>query len=59
MKIITKEFVEGDNAVRTVSVTLFNIPIYKYRKQSTNNNAVNMLTVKSKMTKIKGFTNEN
>lgn len=58
VKISIKEFVEGDNAVRTVSITLFNVPIYKYRKESTNNNAVSMLTVKSKMNKIKGFTNE-
>lgn len=56
INVITEEYAKGDLAIRTIVVTFFKIPIYKYRKESTNRQAVNMLTVSSdKQLKIKGF----
>ena len=57
IKVITDEYREGDNAVKTTSITLFGIPIFKYKKLTTNNKAVTLLTVQ-KETTIKGFKNE-
>lgn len=57
IKVITDEYREGDNAVKTTSITFFGIPIFKYKKLTTNNKAVALLTVQ-KETTIKGFKNE-
>nr|DAK53093.1 MAG TPA: hypothetical protein [Crassvirales sp.] len=57
VKVITKEYREGDNAVKTTSITLFGMPIFRYKKLTTNNKAVALLTVQKK-TIIKGFKNE-
>ena len=54
IKVITNEYREGDNAVKTTSITLFGIPIFRDKKLTTNNKAVALLTVQKKTT-IKGF----
>ena len=54
IKVITNEYREGDNAVKTTSITLFGILIFRYKKLTTNNTAVALLTVQKKTT-IKGF----
>lgn len=56
IKVLTKEFVEGGLAVRTTEITFFSIPIFKYKKTSTNNMAIKQLTVVNKPSSIKGFT---
>ncbi|YP_009981774.1 hypothetical protein H3301_gp038 [IAS virus] len=43
--------------MRTKTITLFGIVIYSSRETTTNNEVVNLLTVK-KRTIIKGFKNE-
>lgn len=55
IKIITKEYREGDLAVRTTEVTFLCIPVLKYKKTSTNNQAVKILTSIEQPTNIKGF----
>lgn len=55
--ISTKEYTEGNRAIYSISVTFFGISIYKSIRETTNNNVVNALTTKSKIT-IKGFKNE-
>lgn len=56
IKVLTKEYREGDQAVKTTVVTFLYIPIFKYKKTSTNNQAVRMLTVADKPNKkISGF----
>lgn len=54
IKVITKEFREGDYAVKTTLITFFGLTIFKYRKETTNNQAVRALTVIKKQN-IKGF----
>lgn len=56
--ISTKEYTEGNRAIYSISITFFGISIYKSIRETTNNNVVNALTTKSKIT-IKGFKNEN
>jgi hypothetical protein len=58
IKVLTKEFREGDIAVKTTYITFLGISVFRYRKETTNNKAVALLTVLKKTT-IKGFTNEN
>ena len=55
IKMLTKEYREGDLAVKTTEVTFLCIPIFKYRKSTTNNQAVKLLTSISQPTKVKGF----
>jgi hypothetical protein len=55
--ISTKEYAEGNRAIYSISITFFGISIYKSIRETTNNNVVNALTTKSKIT-IKGFKNE-
>lgn len=55
IKVLTKECREGDLAVKTTEVTLFHIPIFRYRKTTTNNLAVKQLTVIGQPSTIKGF----
>ena len=57
IKVITDEYKEGDSAVRTKTITLFNIVIYSSKETTTNNQIVNLLAVQ-KGTVIKGFKNE-
>ena len=53
--VITQEYREGDLAVRTTVVTFLCIPIFKFKKTSTNHVAVCQLTVIKEPAKIKGF----
>jgi hypothetical protein len=55
IKILTKESREGDLAVKTTEVTFLCIPIFKYKKTTTNNKAVALLTVVNQPTKVTGF----
>lgn len=55
IKMLTKEYREGDLAVKTTEVTFLCIPIFRYRKSTTNNQAVKLLTSISQPTKVKGF----
>lgn len=55
----TKEYSEDGLAVRTMQITLFDVPIYRFKKTSTNKAAVAQLTTVSKPAKVKGFSNEN
>lgn len=53
----TKEYSEDGLAVRTIRITLFGVPIYRFKKTS-NKAAVAQLTTAPKPTKVKGFSNE-
>lgn len=55
IKVLTNEYREGDLAVKTTEVTFLCILIYKYKKTTTNNKAVALLTVQNQPTKVKGF----
>lgn len=55
IKMLTKEYREGDLAVKTTEVTFLCIPIFRYKKSTTNNQAVKLLTSISQPTKVKGF----
>lgn len=55
IKVFTKEYREGDLAVKTTEVTFLCIPIFKYRKSTTNNQAVTLLTTIKQSKKVKGF----
>ena len=54
LETVKKEYREGDNAVRTTSITFFGIPIFRSKEITTNNDIVELLTVQKKTT-IKGF----
>lgn len=54
IETVKKEYREGDNAVRTTSITFFGIPIFRSKEITTNNDIVELLTVQKKTT-IKGF----
>lgn len=54
-----KEYSEDGLAVRAVQITLFGVPIYRFKETSTNKAAVAQLTTVPKPTKVKGFSNEN
>ncbi len=53
--VITQEYREGNLAVRTTVITFLCIPIFKFKKTSTNHVAVGQLTVIKEPAKIKGF----
>lgn len=55
IKVLTKEYREGDLAVKTTEVTFLCIPLFKYKKSTTNNKVVALLTTMQQPTKIKGF----
>lgn len=55
IKVLTDEHREGDLAIRTTKVTFLCIPIFKYKKSTTNSKAVALLTTVNQPTKIKGF----
>lgn len=55
IKVLTKEYREGDQAVKTTVVTFLCIPLFKYKKSTTNNKAVALLTVANQPKKVKGF----
>lgn len=55
IKMLTKEYREGDLAVKTTEVTFLNITLFKYRESTTNNQAVALLTTIEQPKKVKGF----
>lgn len=55
ISIVTQEYRKGNLAVRTTVVTFLCIPIFKFRKTSTNNWLVSQLTTIKEVTKVKGF----
>lgn len=55
IKVLTKEYREGDLAVKTTEVTFLCIPLFKCKKSTTNNKAVALLTTMQQPTKIKEF----
>lgn len=56
IKVLTKEYREGDQAVKTTEVTFLHIILFKYKKSTTNNKAVELLTSIQQSNKvIKGF----
>lgn len=55
IKMLTKEYREGDLAIRTIVVTFLYIPIFRCKKTTTNNKAVQLLTIVKESNKIKGF----
>lgn len=59
IKVLTKEYKEGDLAVRTTKVTFLCIPIFKYKKTTTNNKAVAILTTVKQPTKVTGYEIKN
>lgn len=59
IKKITQEYREGNLAVRTTIISFLCIPIFKFRKTTTNNSIVSQLTVIKELNKIKGFKYEN
>ena len=58
IKLETNEYSKDGVAIRVTQVTIFNIPVYKFKEMSTNKDIVNQLTVTSKPNKVKGFKNE-
>ena len=55
IKIIEKEYVENNMAVRTKVTTFLGIPIMKYKETSTSSTAVQSLLPVNKVTKVEGF----
>lgn len=55
IKIVTQEYQEGNLAVRTTVVTFLFIPIFKFKKTSTNQMAVRQLTPMKERVQLKGF----
>lgn len=55
IKVLTKEYREGDLAVKTTEVTFLSITLFKYRESTTNNQAVALLTTIEQPKKVKGF----
>lgn len=58
IKMLTKEYREGDLAVKTTEVTFLYIPIFRYKKTTTNNKAVATLTIVKEPNKTTGFNYE-
>lgn len=58
INIRIKEYGEEDIVTRTITITLFYIPIFSYKKTSTNRVAVNQFNKPEERIKIKGFNNE-
>lgn len=56
IKKLIKEYMEGGFAVQTVEVAFLSIPIFKYKKITTNNEVIQLLTSTKKLNKIKGFS---
>lgn len=55
IKVLTTEYREGDQAVKTTVVTFLCIPIFKYKKSTTNNKIVAAMTTVQQPSKVKGF----
>lgn len=55
IKILSKEYKEGDQAVLITEVTFLGIPIFKCKRTTTNNQVVSTLVSINQPTEIKGF----
>lgn len=55
IRVKIKEYRDGNFAVKTTEVTFLCAPIFKYKKTTTNNLAVELLTEVTQPVKIKGF----
>lgn len=59
IKVNKIEFADGDMAVAEKTITIFNIPIYKFKETTTNNAIVEQLStyeqVRENRPEIKGF----
>lgn len=55
IKVFTKEYREGDLAVKSTEISFLCIPIFKYRKSTANNKLVALLTTIKQSKTIKGF----
>lgn len=58
IRMVTQEYQEGNLAVRTTVVTFLFIPIFKFRKTSTNQMAVRQLAPVKERVTLKGFNYE-
>lgn len=58
INIKIKEYGEESIVTRTITVTLFCIPIFSYKKTSTNRVVVDQFHKPKERIKIKGFNNE-
>ena len=58
INIKIKEYGEDGIVTRIITVTLFFIPIFSYKKTSTNRVAVDKFNKPKERIKIKGFNNE-
>lgn len=55
IRMVTQEYKEGDSVVRTIVVTFLCIPIFKFKKTSTNTIVVKQFMAIKERTKINGF----
>ena len=58
ISIKIKEYGEDGIVTRTITVTLFCVPIFSYKKTSTNRVVVNQFNKPKERVRIKGFNNE-
>ena len=58
INIKIKEYGEEDTVTRIITVTLFCIPVFSYKKTSTSRVAVNQFNKPKERVRIKGFNNE-
>lgn len=58
IRMVTQEYQEGNLAVRTTVVTFLFIPIFKFKKTSTNQMAVMQLAPIKEKIQLKGFNYE-
>ena len=58
ISIKIKEYGEEDTVIRIITVTLFCIPVFSYKKTSTNRVVVDQFNKPKERIKIKGFNNE-
>jgi hypothetical protein len=59
IKILTKEYMEGDLAAKTVEVFFFNIPLFKSKSTTVNNQVIQAFTKPKNTIKIKGYEIKN
>lgn len=57
VKTEIKEYVENDLVVRTITVSFLYIPIFRYKKTSTNKGVISQFTPIKKIKQI-GFRHE-
>lgn len=58
IKIIDEEGIEEGKAIKKRKVTLFGLPLYKFKCISSNSQVIDMLSVNKPNIKVKGFKNE-